>query len=123
MVLEQACLLPQPFTAEQLAQACAPERISSATVYNNLSLFITAHILYAINRQQGKNATLYEFTSGRQTRLQMICSSCGRVAEFRDKAIDHLIRVRKYPNFDLHRYSIFVYGECKHCLTANKKET
>ena len=40
MVLEQVCLLPQPFTADQLAKACQAERISVGTVYNALSLFL-----------------------------------------------------------------------------------
>ena len=115
MVLAQICLLPQPFTADQLAQECLKERISKGTIYNNLELFIEANILHAIERQRGKTATLYELIPGKQTRIQIQCSKCGRVVEIRDKAIDHLIRIRKYSNFELQRYSLFIYGECKHC--------
>jgi Fe2+ or Zn2+ uptake regulation protein len=115
MVLEQACMLPPLFTAEQLAKACAAERISVATVYNSLELFITAQILHAIDRQRGKSATQYEVIPGKQTYMQIQCSKCGRVSEIKDKAIDHLIRVRKYINFDMQRYTLLIYGECKHC--------
>ena len=115
MVLEQVCLIQQPFTAEQLAEACAAERISVGTVYNALELFITAQILHAIDRQRGKSATQYEVIPGKQTYMQIQCSKCGRVSEIKDKAIDHLIRVRKYINFDMQRYTLLIYGECKHC--------
>lgn len=115
MVLEQLCALPQPFTADQLAQACAAERISRGTVYNTLDLFIKAQILHAIDRQHGKNATLYNVIPGQQVNMQIRCSKCGRITEIHDKAIDHLIRVRKYTNFEVQRYSLLIYGECKHC--------
>ncbi len=115
MVLEQVCGLPQPFTADQLAQACAAERISRGTVYNTLDLFIKAQILHAIDRQHGKNATLYNVIPGQQVHMQIRCSKCGRITEIHDKAIDHLIRVRKYTNFEVQRYSLLIYGECKHC--------
>lgn len=115
MVLEQVCILPQPFTADQLAQACAAERISQGTVYNNLKLFVRAQILYAIERRRGTNSTRYELIPGKQVSMQMICGRCGRVSEFKDKAIDHLVRIRKYANFDMQHFSLFVYGECKQC--------
>ena len=95
MVLEQACMLPPLFTAEQLAKA--------------------AQILHAIDRQRGKSATQYEVIPGKQTYMQIQCSKCGRVSEIKDKAIDHLIRVRKYINFDMQCYTLLIYGECKHC--------
>ena len=44
MVLEQACLLPQPFTATQLVEACVSEHISQGTVYNCLQVFVDASI-------------------------------------------------------------------------------
>ena len=115
MVLEQICLLPQPFTAEQLTQACVAERISVGTVYNSLSLFLSAQILHATNRQRGKTATEYELITGTPNRMQIICQKCGRVANMHDKAIEHLIEKRKYSNFNVSHFSVFVYGECKHC--------
>lgn len=115
MVLEQVCLIQQPFTAEQLAEACAAERISVGTVYNALELFITAQILHAISRQRGKGATQYEVIPGKQIHMQIRCGKCGRITEIHDNAIDHLVRVRKYMNFEMQRYTLLIYGECKHC--------
>ena len=56
-VLEQACMLQQPFTANELLKACQEQRISIGTVYNALNVFISAQILSATNRQRGQGST------------------------------------------------------------------
>ena len=122
MVLEQAQLLPQPFTAEMLIQACKKERISVGTVYNALTLFISARILHATTRQRGQAATEYEVITGVSSKIQMICERCGRTVNLHDKAVDNLLRMRKYSNFNMHHYSVFVYGECKLCRRKKKED-
>ena len=124
IVLEQVCQLSQPFTAEQLVEACAVERISIGTVYNSLNLFLLARILHAINRQRGKTATEYEIVTGSVPHMQVVCTRCGRMTEFHDKAIARLVQERSYANFNVQRFSLFVYGECKICrrLVAKKKK-
>lgn len=120
-VLEQACYLPQPFTAKQLVEVCKEQRISIGTVYNSLNLFISAQILHATERQRGKTATEYELITGNQHRMQIICQKCGRVSDIQDRAIARLIQERKYSNFTLQHYSLFVYGECKVCRRLKRK--
>lgn len=115
MVLEQACLLHQPFTADQLIQACAPERISVGTVYNSLNLFVKAEILSGKQRQRGHLATEYEILTDPSKHMQYVCKQCGRIVDFQDKALARLIEERKYTNFNLQHYSLIVYGECKLC--------
>ena len=115
IVLGCAFELRQPFTAEQLLTACQAERISVGTVYNSLELFCDAGIMRAITRQRGKAATEYEIVTGSANRFQMICKKCGRTVEISDKAITRLIRERKYSNFNMQHFSLFVYGECKIC--------
>ena len=118
MILEQVVALPQPFTAEQLAKACAAERISVGSVYNVLSVFIDAQIIHAFQRQRGQNATEYELTTVVENCIQMICGKCKRATTIHDKAIEHLVANRKYSNFNPHHYTLFIYGECKHCRQA-----
>ena len=65
--------------------------------------------------KRGKAATEYEVITGEHHRMEIICQKCGRVAEIQDKAIARLIKERKYSNFTLQHYSLFVYGECKIC--------
>ena len=121
-VLEQLCLLPQPFTAAQLEEACQAERISTGTVYNCLELFIMAQILHAIKRQRGKAVMEYELIGSSPVRMEVICRKCGRVTEIHDKAITRLIQERRYTNFTPEQFSLFVYGECRVCSRRKKKE-
>lgn len=120
-VLEQACYLPQPFTAKQLVEVCKEQRISIGTVYNSLNIFISAQILHATERQRGKAATEYEVITGEHHCMQIICQKCGRISDIQDKAIARLIKERKYSNFTLQHYSLFVYGECKVCRRLKRK--
>ena len=119
MVLAQVCQLSQPFTAEQLIKACEQDLISVGTVYNALNLFVDAGIVRAITRQRGKAATEYELITGSASRFLMICKKCGRTVELSDKAIARLIKERKYSNFNIQHFSLFVYGECKICRKRN----
>ena len=121
MVLAQVCQLAQPFTAEQLSKACEQDRISVGTVYNALTLFVDAGIVRAITRQRGKAATEYELITGSASRFLMICKKCGRTVELSDKAIARLIKERKYSNFNIQHFSLFVYGECKICRKRSIK--
>ena len=119
IVLSCAFGLRQPFTAEQLLTACEAEHISVGTVYNSLEVFCEAGIVRATTRQRGKAATEYEIISGSASKFQMICKKCGRTVDISDKAISRLIKERKYSNFDMQHFSLFVYGECKICRKRN----
>ena len=123
MVLAQIFALPQPFKAEQLVAACQKERISVGTVYNAINLFVMAQILQSHDRQRGRNSAEYEVIVGNTVRMQVICGKCGRVTEFHDKAIERLIKERKFTNFNLQQFSLYVYGECKVCRRQNSNES
>ena len=108
-------MLHQPFTAEQLIEVCAPERISVATVYNALNLFADANVIRVVPRKRGQTVTQYEVMQDHMHRMQFVCLRCGRVSNFADKAIAQLVDQHKYPNFLPRMYSMMVYGECKMC--------
>ena len=55
-------------------------------------------------------ATEYEVVTSNQHRMQIICQKCGRVSDIQDKAIARLIKERKYSNFTLQHFSLFIYG-------------
>lgn len=118
LVLKKVCQFKHPFTAEQLEEVCAEEHISKGTVYNALNLFLDAKILHAANRQRGRTMTEYELIASNPIRMQFECKKCGRVVEFRDQAIERLIKEHKYSNFTMQHLSMFVYGECKRCHRA-----
>lgn len=120
-VLEQACQLPQPFTAEQLEKACTEQHISTGTIYNALSLFVSAQILCVIKRQRGQSHMEYELLNTNPAQMQYICGKCGRVVEFKDTVIARQVKERSYSNFDMQYFSLIVYGECKKCRKATHK--
>lgn len=85
------------------------------TIYNSLNTFVDAQILRATERQRGKAATEYELITGSSNRLQIVCKKCGRVTDITDKAITTLVQNRKYSNFNMQHFSLFIYGECRIC--------
>ena len=114
-ILEKVCLLKQPFTAEQVIEACTDEFISDATIYNALNLFVSAQILLATKRERGHAAVEYELTFSTHSRMQIVCLECGRVTNMRDKVLEQYIKGYKYYNFNPNRVSMTIYGVCKHC--------
>ena len=121
IVLNEICQLPQPFTAEQLEEVCRSERISKGTVYNTLKLLEDAHILHVLERQKGRTVNEYEITRAEANRMQVVCTRCGRVTEFHDKAIARLMLERRFPNFNVRHFTLLAYGECKTCSKLKKR--
>lgn len=122
VVLDKMCTLPQPFSAEQLVQACENEHVSQGTIYNALKLFLKIHIVNSFVRHQGQASTEYEVVTGASSRIQIICLKCGRKAETHDDVIAKMVREKQYYNFNVRRFSLFVYGECKICRRLAKKQ-
>lgn len=115
IILHIVCNLPHPFTSGQVAEKAMEESISQATAYNCINLFEQVGIIHLIQRKATKSATQWEVVVGKHNRLQLVCKHCGRVSEFKDIAITNAVKLRKYSNFEPEHFTIFVYGECKHC--------
>jgi len=119
-IIEQLCQLPQPFTSDQLLQACSERGVARATVFNTIDVLLDAYILHGDERRAGQPATEYEIVAGGGSKLQLVCCTCGKVKDFHDRSIEKMIKERKFLNFSKLRYSLFIYGECKVC--SNKKK-
>lgn len=113
-VLQIICSLKQPFVLSSVIESAKETNISTATIYNSLHLFEKAGIVSLIQKRSGSKSE-WEVISGRSNRLQLICKHCGRVSDFKDMAISNAVHMRKYSNFTPEHFTIFVYGECKHC--------
>ena len=117
IVLGKVYELPQPFTAGQLVEACEGELISKPSIYHILQLLIDARILHAFTPQEGAGPTRYELITTSHNNMRFVCEQCGRVVNFRDPVLDNMVKTRHFPNYELRRFSLFVYGTCKKCLT------
>lgn len=114
IVLSILCSLHQPFTPAQAVKQAEKENISQATVYNSMRLFEQAGIICMLQKRS-KSKSEWEVVSEQRNRACLICKECGRVSEFKDIAISNAVKLRKYSNFIPKHFTIFVYGECKHC--------
>ena len=125
-VLELMCSLRQPFTEAQLQEVCVEKQISRATVYNTLNMCLKAKLIRAYERSFGQKVREYELiTSPLRTRMQICCRKCGRKAFFADKALMRMVEERAYINFEVQRFTLVVYGECKACkrIAARKAQS
>ena len=122
IILRQICNFPAQFTAEQLQLLCTKElTVSRATVYNTLQLLLDASLLLSHPLYAGSKTTCYELCIKKNTRMYFQCSRCGRVVEFEDKAINNLVKNRRYSNFTPSNLSLYVFGTCKVCRRQPKK--
>lgn len=109
------------FSFSDLDQKRKEAHISVPTLYNSLNLFVSARILYRMQRTQGVKQEQYKWTFDTKNTLRMICTRCGREAAFTDKALQHIVSNRNYTNFVPAHFSLFVYGECKTCRRLQVK--
>lgn len=110
------------FDIEQLFSYMANEgkfRVSRATVYNTIDLFIDAGLV--IKHQFG-NTSQYERSYNNETHHHMICTNCGKVSEFEDDDLRTVLVAKKFRGFTMSHYSLYVYGLCAKCAREKNKK-
>lgn len=118
---ERLCILSKivrhagSFTPADVVEWVKKDFISQATVYNSLILFEKAQIVHCLRKQQGSRLMEYELLFGEQSTMQIVCSKCGRVSRVKVQMADTALRMKQYSNFIMRHYSIYMFGECKHC--------
>lgn len=121
IILRHICELETPFCAEDVLESVKADFISQGTVYNTLQLLMSARILQEIHRPHPGNKTEYELQQKGQAKMLMVCQRCGREVEIKDKAIESIVRLHKYSNFNMEHFSLYIYGECKVCRRLTHK--
>jgi len=92
------------------------EKISKATIYNNLEILTKAKLINQI--QFNNNKILYEKSLNKKQHDHLICSVCGKIIEFCDPRIQNILNgIEKTTNFNIHSHSLYIYGNCsnKNC--------
>ena len=103
------------FTVHDIDAKRKDAHISVPTMYNSLNLFVSAQILYKLERTQGVQVEQYKWALDAKSTMRVICTRCGREANFTDKAVLRILHERKYANFLPAHFSLYVYGVCKTC--------
>jgi Fur family ferric uptake transcriptional regulator len=94
-------------------------RVSRATLYNTILLLLQARLII---KHQFNNSSQYERSYNRDTHHHQICTQCGKVSEFQNKALQLHIENTKLYRFQLTHYSLYIYGICTKCEKANKRK-
>ena len=101
------------FTADELYEKMQKSfRISRATVYSALDLFVKAGLV--VKNILG-NTIEYEKCLGMKSHCHMVCTVCGSIKEFTNSRIEHDIESAKYSKFIKQNFSVNVFGICYKC--------
>ena len=117
-ILEASRSLSTGFTVEELSAAVAARgvRVSLATVYKTLELFVAAGILARYFANKGAR---YEMLPA--NRHHLVCLNCGKTKAVKDQSFSEVLRARHYSAFTASYFEMTVYGVCSACARKAKK--
>jgi Fur family transcriptional regulator, ferric uptake regulator len=117
-VLETFAAAAEHLSAEELT-ALVRRRlpsVSPSTVYRTLNILVRAGL--AVERAFGDGHTRFE-PARPEHHGHLICTSCGRVVEFRDDEIERLeTAVAGIYGFEITTHKHELYGTCGGCYSA-----
>ena len=88
------------------------EKISRATIYNNLEIFTKAKLIKQL--QFNNNKILYEKSLNKNQHDHLICNACGEIIEFCDPRIKNILDgVQKMTKFQVQSHELNIYGICQ----------
>jgi Fur family ferric uptake transcriptional regulator len=87
-------------------------RVSRATIYNNIDLFVDAGLV--IKHQFGSNTAQYERAYNYRQHDHLICLDCNKVFEFCDPRIMQIQKTTEnLLGFTITQHSLQFSGKCK----------
>jgi Fur family ferric uptake transcriptional regulator len=90
------------------------EKLSAATIYRTLPLFVRSGIIRETLRAEGRSR--YEHAWGREHHDHLECLSCGAIIEFKDDALETLQdRVCRRNGFRPVEHRLGIRGYCAEC--------
>jgi Fur family ferric uptake transcriptional regulator len=92
-------------------------KISRATVYRNLDLLVDCGLVH--KHRLGRNRFLYEHVHRGQRHDHLVCTGCGRVAEFVSPGIEALqAEICRAHGFDPAIHTLQISSLCRACAEA-----
>jgi Fur family transcriptional regulator, ferric uptake regulator len=110
------------FTLEELVEEAVGHdaRASRATVYRGLPILVEAGILQPV--LVSDEPRRFELALGRRHHDHLFCRRCGRVVEFRSRAIENeQVRVAARHGFRLTSHVYELVGDCASCRRRGRK--
>jgi len=121
-VLEAACGIGGQFSIEELSDYLDRKlsfRVSRATLYNTLRLFMQLGIVVRHNLVTG---TKYEVCYNEGSKIKQICTVCGDTRDVRSKQVTKDIEAIQHKRFRREGYTVFIYGVCTKCQMRIKRQ-
>ena len=119
-ILEQIFLLDTHFDVETLYEIMMQSgyRVSRATVYNTVDLLVECQLIR--KHQFGTAMAQYEAAFTDDMHHHMICTRCQNVIELRDNELQQFITEKKFGNFALESFNLYLYGLCEQCQHVDR---
>ncbi len=116
-ILGAALEMKAPFSVEELEQRMSSGgfRVSKATVYNAVALFLDASIVRRVRLDGKEEKWEIADTAAGALRLRLVCSRCGRVREVRDTELARMLSLKRFTSFSPSLFDIYVSGTCTRC--------
>ncbi|MBD5173556.1 MAG: transcriptional repressor [Bacteroidales bacterium] len=120
-ILDKVFDLNDHFTVESLHAALHAEgyHVSCTTVYNTLEHLTEATLVR--RRTFGRQPAQYEKITGLTNHHHLVCTSCGKVREIKDSALDSTLSSLRFGTFRPAYTDLYIYGVCSRC--SKKKRT
>jgi Fur family ferric uptake transcriptional regulator len=115
-ILAQVLAMKGHFEAEDLHDRFRrkKERVSKASVYRTLPLLVEAGLLREVEFVE--RHAHYENLAGREQHEHLVCTSCGKVIEFRKPSLEKaLAEVARAYGFEEKSHKVEITGLCKQC--------
>ncbi len=87
-------------------------RVSRATLYNTMRLFIELRLVI---RHRFQGGTKYEACYDNANHCHQICTNCGKVTEITSPEINDAINNMKLKRFRKDGFTLYIYGVCSAC--------
>lgn len=113
-ILDAAYSIRGHFSLEELTQYLEERnfRVSRATIYNTIRLFIKLRLLVRHNFKEG---TRYEACYDNNNHCHQVCTLCGNVTEILLPSVVTAVKQAKYRRFRQDGFTLYVYGMCNSC--------
>ena len=119
-ILQYMMLTKEHPSAEKIYQDLRPyyPNISLATVYNNLKVLVDEGFVEEL-KITNDQTTYFDFMGHHH--LNIVCESCGRIANFEDGDIPDLRReAQEQTGYQVTKTQVLIYGICPDCQAKDQ---
>lgn len=114
-ILDAVYSIDGHFTLEELGERLREDYhfpVSRATLYNTLRLFMELRLVI---RHRFQGCTKYEACYDNSSHCHQICTTCGKITEFKSLEIEKVISGMRLERFRKDGFSLYIYGICSSC--------